>query len=172
VENTSTTGPAAIAGVNQGRTGVLGTSTNGEGVWGLATSPSGTGVRAAGTGNGAALSIEHGNIKVYYAGIGSETPVFIHQVKTGAGGNICSGQAYGTVIDNALIDGNPNAILIVTPSYGPNNANGHAPAVGIPAVYYDVSGTCGKGAGKWVIYNLNSVAQTDQSLFNVLVVVP
>ena len=122
----------------------------GVGVWGVTNSPTGTGIAAQGSGAGAALALHGGNIKVVNAGVGTNTPVFIHQVKTGTGGNICNIQSYSTVIDNSLINGNPDAILIVTPNYGAK-ATGTAPAVGIPAVYYDAANECGKGAGRWVI---------------------
>jgi len=143
----------------------------GVGVWGITNSPTGTGIAAQGSGAGAALALHGGNIKVVGAGVGTSTPVFIHQVTTGTGGNICNIQSYSTVIDNSLINGNPNAILIVTPNYGANNT-GTAPAVGIPAVYYDATNQCGKGAGRWVIYNLDSTPQTNNSLFNVMAVIP
>jgi hypothetical protein len=66
-------------------------------------------------GDSAALWIS-GSIKVPSAGIGTNTPVFIHKVNTAVGGNLCQGQNYGTVIDNSLINGLPGAILIVTAS--------------------------------------------------------
>ena len=143
----------------------------GVGVWGVTNSPTGTGIAAQANGTGAALALHGGNIKVVNASVGTNTPVFIHKVNTAVGGNICSGQNYGTVINNSLINGNPGAILIITPSYGANDT-GTAPAVGIPAVYYDATNQCGKGAGRWVIYNLNSTPQNNNSLFNVMAVIP
>ena len=157
--------------------GVLGVSEaqigSGIGVVGASGSPEGTGVMASGgwLGTGAALKISDGGIRVSDAGIGTHTPVFIHKVNTAAGGNLCQGAAHATVIDNKIINGIPGAMLIVTPNYGPRNS-GTAPAVGIPAVYYDALNECGKGAGRWVIYNLTGVAQNNQSLFNVMAVVP
>jgi hypothetical protein len=139
----------------QNGTGVVGLSSTGVGV--VASSLSGT-----------AILID-GGISVAGAGVDSDTPLFIHKVVTGSGGNICSLQAYSTVIDNPFTNNEPDAILIVTPNFGANNA-GVAPAVGIPAVYYDATNQCGKGTGKWVIYNLNSVAQVNNSMFNVMVV--
>jgi hypothetical protein len=147
----------------------LASTGTGVGVWGITNSPTGTGIAAQGSGAGAALALHAGNIKVVNAGVGTHTPVFIHKVNTAA--NICDIQNYSTVIDNSLINGNPDAILIVTPNYGAK-ATGTAPAVGIPAVYYDAANECGKGAGRWVIYNLNSTPQTNNSLFNVMAVIP
>jgi hypothetical protein len=139
------------------------------GVVGATNSGSSAGVEAWGYGlNSIALSI-HGGIQVADAGTGTATPVFIHVVSLA---NVCQGlYTYQTAIDNPLINGNPNAILIVTPNYGASN-NGHAPAVGIPAVYYDATNQCGRGVGKWVIYNLDSITQVIDSRFNVLAVEP
>jgi hypothetical protein len=154
----------AIVGYSLAMTGT------GVGVFGASNSSTGVGVVAQG-GGGTALSIWGGSIKVGGAGIDTDTPVFIHQVKTGPGGNVCDIQNYSTVIDNALINGRSDAILIVTPNYG-SKATGIAPAVGIPAVYYDSANECGKGAGRWVVYNLNTTAQANNSLFNVMAVLP
>ena len=109
----------------------------------------------AGCGSGAALRIESGGVRVTGASTGTPTPVFIHKVDTAVGGNLCAIQDYSTVIDNKIINGVPGAMLIVTPNYGPKST-GTAPAFGIPAVYYDSLNECGKGAGRWVIYNLNT----------------
>jgi hypothetical protein len=108
---------------------------------------------------------------VQNANIGTDTPVFIHKVNTAVGGNLCAIQNYSTVLDNPIINGVPGAILIVTPNFGANDT-GKAPAEGIPAVYYDATNQCGQGAGRWVIYNLNKQAQTNNSLFNVMAVLP
>ena len=168
---------ASIFGDSRYGDGVVGQSGAdnglGAGVWGASFSPTGVGVRALGGsgGGGAALMVERGGIKVLNAGIGTNTPVFIHKVNTAPGGNLCAIQNYSTVLDNALINGVPGAMLIVTPNYGPKST-GTAPAVGIPAVYYDSLNECGKGAGRWVIYNLDAQSQTHNSLFNVMAVVP
>jgi hypothetical protein len=151
--------------------GVFGHSTNNVGVRAETGSSSWPALQAVGlTGTSPAIEIR-GSIHVDSAGVDSDTPVFIHKVVTGGSGNICSIQNYATVIDNPIINSKPDAILIVTPNFGPNNT-GTAPAVGIPAVYYDATNQCGKGAGKWVIYNLNTVAQVNNSTFNVMAVLP
>ena len=157
-----------VYGRTNGGFGVYGEGVyNGTGVIGL--SATGVGVTAWST-SGPAILI-HGGIRVEHAAIDSDTPVFIHKVNTASGGNICSIQAYSTVIDNTIINNQPNAMLIVTPNFGANDS-GVAPAVGIPAVYYDATNQCGFGTGKWVIYNLNMVAQTNNTTFNVLAVLP
>jgi hypothetical protein len=79
-----------------------------------------------------------------------------------------------TVINNPLTNGDPGAILVVTPNYGANGAPyvGAGPANGVPAVFYDSLNNCGFGAGKWVIYNLNFVAMVNNSVYNVFVIKP
>jgi hypothetical protein len=167
VSNKHTSYGIGVLGVSEAQTGV------GVGVLGASASPEGTGVLASGgwLGTGAALKISEGSIRVSDAGFGTHTPVFIHKVNTAAGGNLCAGQDYSTVIENKIINGVQGAMLIVTPNYGPKNT-GTAPAVGIPAVYYDSLNECGKGAGRWVIYNLDQALQRNNSLFNVMAVVP
>ena len=158
--------------------GVFGYSRNGYGVIGSSDSTSGTaaGVRAWGSGSSASIALElkQGGIRVKDAGINTDTPVFIHMVDTTpVTGNICGNGAFSatTVIDYPLINGNPGAILIVTPNYMTRTAS-VPPAAAVPAVYYDDDNHCLKGAGKWVITNLTAVPQPNNAHYNVLVVVP
>jgi len=157
-----------VEGESTHGTGVSGSSLDGTGVIGYGGS--GIGVYAHSNIGGTAIAID-GIIRVQDAAINSATPVFIHKVNTAAGGNLCASQAYSTVIDNFITNNQPNAILIVTPNYG-SNTSGVGPAIGIPAVFYDAANTCGKGNNKWVIYNLNGAAQVNNSMFNVIVVLP
>jgi hypothetical protein len=170
IKTSSANGDGLHAEANNGPSayGVSGYSSSGFGVVGTSSSATGAGVSAWNDSPGAALQIVGGGIQVRDAGLNTQTPVFIHQVTAS---NLCAIQNYSTVIDNAFINGRPDAILIVTPNFGANNT-GVAPAVGIPAVYYDATNQCGNGAGRWVIYNLNSTAQTTNSRFNVLAVTP
>ncbi len=183
VENTGTLGTAikgigkeygvygaspdtAVYGRSDGGVGVYGDGiNNGKGV--IGNSDTGIGV-VAWSNSGVALVI-HGGIKVDGSGIDSDTPVFIHKVNTASGGNICSIQSYSTVIDNPITNNQPDAILIVTPNFGANNT-GLNPVNAFPAVYYDATGQCGKGTGKWVIYNISTTPQVNNSLFNVIAV--
>jgi len=116
------------------------------------------------TTGGPALEII-GSIKVLDAGIGTDTPMFIHQVTSG---NICPALNYATIIDNILINGNPDAILVVTP-----NSAGVTPPRNPIGVFYDSRETCGFGQ-RWAIYDLSAspsafvVGQT----FNVFAVIP
>ena len=136
--------------------GVYGTSDNGIGVYANSDTVTGSAI------------LINGGIRVLSAGINTDTPVFIHQVATS---NICTGSLnYGTTIDNPLINDRPNAILIVTP----NNA-GYSPPRGPVGVFYDSTGVqCGRGAGRWLIYDLSAepTALVAGQLFNVLAVLP
>lgn len=167
--NTSTQG-AGVYGYNDNTgKGVLGES-YGYGVWGHTIGAAGAGVVAQGSsGDGTALRILNGGIKVDGAGNGTATPVFVHMVQANPGGNICAARNFGTVIDNPLTNGRSNAILLITPNYGAITG-GVGPVESVYAVYYDNTGECGSGAGKWVIYNLDAEPLNNQQMFNVLVV--
>jgi hypothetical protein len=133
---------------------------------------------AVGSGSaGTALTLANGGIRVSGAGEGTNTPVFIHKVKTtDPGGNLCIKgswqQYYSTVIDHPLLNGNPDAILFVTPNYGLASSGHIGPASDPYAVYYDDIDQCGFGVGKWVVYNWAGTTLNDGQLFNVMVVLP
>jgi hypothetical protein len=187
---------AGVIGISDESNGVLGASAGGIGVVGITSSlsPSASGIFGSNSGNGigvfassnagpailaagpgdsgVALRLQTGGIQVLGAGVNSTTPVFIHKVKTGAGGNICATKPYATVVDHPASNGNPGAILIVTPNYGAVTS-GTAPPIEPMGVFYDDTNTCGAGA-KWVIYDV-APAQTpllNNQLFNVLVIRP
>jgi len=171
----SSSSRSSIAGINNDNAvtsaGVYGLGTSGAtGVYGEADTPVGIGVWANNTYGGSALTVK-GEIHVKNIGGGVNAPVFTHHVNTGAGGNLCATQNYATVIDNPMFNGEPGAMLIVTPNYGANNG-GAMPAVGIPGVYYDATNACGKGAGKWVIYTIDGVNLLNNSMYNVMGVLP
>jgi hypothetical protein len=139
--------------------GLIATSlTGGTGVWarggavGLETE--------AATPSDTAVLIWQGGIKVHGAGIGTNTPVFIHKATAAT---IPVGSTQQTIIDNPLTNGAPNAILIVTPNYNPNSTgniiNNHP--IG---VFYN--GT------KWGIFNEDLQPMPLNATFNVLVVKP
>jgi hypothetical protein len=98
--------------------------------------------------------------------------VFIHKVRTGAGGNICATRPYASVVDHPQANGDPGAILLVTPNYGPASA-GTAPPRDPVGVFYDDTNSCGSGP-QWVIYSLGAslAPLVDGQMFNVLVVKP
>jgi hypothetical protein len=136
----------------------------------------GAGVVASSS-SGPALVIETGSLQVKDAGLGSNTPVFVHQVFTsGSDANLCTkgtwDQYYSTVIDHPLTNGNQDAILFVTPNYGLASSEHVGPAQAPYGVYYDDRNQCGFGADRWVIYAFDSTTLNDGQMFNVLVVLP
>ncbi len=152
---------SGVAGFSGDGNGVSGFTQGGYGVHGYAQSPSGAGVFAEGSGtNGTALRIGNGAIQVVGAGIGTNTTAFIH---IGASGTITCGFSECTLITHPLTDGDPNAILIVTPNYG--SAGGFGVYDNHPiGVYYS--------GAKWGIFNQDSAAMPVNTAFNVLVIKP
>lgn len=70
-------------------------------------------ILATNTVGGPALAIGSGGVRVVGAGVNTDTAVFIHEVTAA---NIdCFILCFGTTIDHPLTNGDPNAILIVTP---------------------------------------------------------
>ncbi|MBL0175765.1 MAG: hypothetical protein IPP94_10940 [Ignavibacteria bacterium] len=147
----SGTGVGVYGSQNGSGYGVYGTTPNGIGVVGETGGTSGAGVRAAftGGGNGTALEIVNGAIKL----TGSSKAAFVHTAS--------SGNAYatnGTQIDNAMCDGDANAILIVTQRLGTGSIYNPNPI----GVYYTGS--------KWAIINEINTAIPVGAQFNVLVI--
>ncbi len=151
--------------------GVFGITESGRGVYGIGLYYGASGVVAKNENtSGAALEIEQGSFRVAGAGVDTDTTVFIHQAVTGASGNICP--AYSgtvTVIDHPLTNGDPYAILIITPNGGTLGA-GVGPANPYLFVEYDANNQCGFGQ-RWVIIN-NLSAIPNGTKFNVMVIKP
>jgi len=149
-----------------GSAAIHGLSNFGPGIYASTNSPSEPALLAYSS-SGPALGI-FGKIKVYNAGINSNTPAFIHRVETS---NICSAHTYATVIYNSKIDNNPNAILLVT--YRDNFVTPPRTPLGVS--YLSSDAFCGAGtAGHWMIYSLaeTPVALNLNQTFNVLAVEP
>jgi hypothetical protein len=161
VGKSSSPGYAAVYGQND--------TSNGIGVYG--TSASGAGVVANNTNvTGTALSIAKGAFEVSGAGVGTSTTVFIHQVNTAAGGNICPVTTSTTVINNPLTNDDPNAILIITVNGG--TMGSIIDPDGRVVMSYDANNICGFGH-RWVISNVETYhALPNGAKFNVLVVKP
>jgi hypothetical protein len=161
-----------VSGYSASGTGVTGFSEKDYGVSGYTFVFTRAGVLAQNAyALGTALEINGGGIKVRNAGVGTTTPMFIQQVVTG-GGNVCATRDYATVVNNPIINGNPGAILIVTPNYG-LVSGGVAPAAGPYGVLYDDTNSCGFGDDKWAIYLIQGApALTNGSRINVLAVIP
>jgi hypothetical protein len=94
------------------------------------------------------------NVFVPTAGTG----VFVHTATAGNSGGDW------TSIDNPLTNGNPNAIVFVTPNWNPGGTIGGTYDNHNIGVYY--------GGGKWRIFNQDWAAVPVNAAFNVLVLVP
>ena len=133
--------------------GVYGNSTGAVGVYGITSSATGAGVYATNlaTGVGTALEVS-GAIKVS----GTNKAAFQH---TATPANIFSNY---TTIDNPVTNGDPNAILIVTPVLlDPSNQYVDFPI----GVWYS------SGTAKWTIFNQSSSGGIPaNAAFNVLVI--
>lgn len=153
----------AIAGVNDGSgAAVEGSTTDnaGVGVQGVAL---GTGGRAGSfLGNGAgttALQIGNGGIEV----TGTARPAFVWVVDQDAeGGNTCSDDK-ATILDNAIINGKPNAILAVTAQA---DSIDDVPPL---AVVYGPAG-CDGADDKWVVFDSTLTELPDGLHINVVAI--
>ena len=146
-----------VYGKADGETGV--------GVYGEAIVANGVGVYAqGGSTSGTALMLSNGGIRINGAGVDTNTPVFIHVAS--AGNLHCDNvDDHCTSIDHPLTNGDPNAILIVTPNW---NASGtgvyNVSPIGVFYVY---------STEKWSIFNQDTtVPILEGAAFNVLVVKP
>jgi hypothetical protein len=96
--------------------------------------------------------------------------VFVHQVVIGTGGNVCATFAGDTVIDHPMANGNPNAIILVTPNQGPTSANGILGLPDVTQVYYDDANFCGNALDRWVIKAVvPGSALTTHNRFNIVI---
>lgn len=83
------------------------------------------------------------------------SPAFTHQAIFGT--NTCDTNTR-TVINHPLLNGNPNAVILMTPNFGDQNT-GTAPPRGATGVYYS-NGAGGCTANRWVIYQLAVTPET------------
>ena len=172
------------AGEFAGANGVIGAAvTNssglGNGVIGTTPNANGSGVYAENRStNGAALTIGQGALRVAGAGVGTPTTAFTVAMTNGI-----------AIITNAICDGDPNAILIITPrtSLIMNGTTNHASsywnseytgnnyvAVNVAFVvsYGFASDVSGAALDHWSIKQVYGGASGDTYLFNVLVIKP
>ncbi len=190
-------GSAGVRGVNMGEAGlgagvwgshagggrgVLGETEAGIGVHGVANgsaqanvgvlgetqSVAGIGVRAVGAGGvGKALDVVDGGVRIH----GTGAPAFVHTPST----TCAAGSA--TAIDNPHANGDPDALLFVTP-----NTGGTLPLAGADVEGYQVAynvNSLGPGfntaspecpPGRWVIYTVSGDPFPAGVTFNVLVI--
>ena len=112
-------------------------------------------------------------------GVNSTTsPAFTHQVDTAAGGgNTCTGGSgvadSRTAIDHPLLNGNPDAVIVMTPNYG-STLNGVAPPRNPLGVYFNIGADGNCAAGRWVIYDVTTSPATlnNGAKFNIWFVLP
>jgi hypothetical protein len=144
------------AGVGYGVWGVA-SGSSGVGVYGQATTNTAVGVTAQGSGssNSVALSITGGNIRVQGAGNNTSTPAFIHIT------TVASVSANYSVIHNPMCDGDPSAILLVTPNLNPQ---------GVLALYNNHPIGVWYNGSNWTIFEQDSVAMPVGEAFNVLII--
>lgn len=124
-----------------------------------------------------AIDVADGGLRVRGAGANTDTMLFRHVVDTagsfGAGGTLCNvGTPTASVIDNTTTNGNPNALLIITPRA--LNSVGPAPPIGKTYfAIYDDTGACVAAANnKWLIKTVDGSALVNGQQFNVLVATP
>ncbi|KAB2661229.1 MAG: hypothetical protein DVB31_12635 [Verrucomicrobia bacterium] len=138
-------------------------STSGEA---LRATSAGTAIVADGSG-GTALSIEGGAFRVKGAGVGSGTAVFIHEC-TSDNTPPAAGNAI-TFINHPMCNGNPNAILFVTPRMANDTLN-------FVSTYEDLAIFYSTSQKKWALMNtsyLDELGDFDVgNRFNVMVVLP
>jgi len=107
-----------------------------------------------------ALKLANGGISVAGAGVGTSTPAFIHQATAA---NIVPGFIHLTLINNPLCNGDPNAILIITPNF---NAGGGVYDSHPIGVFYNAPTL------QWGIFNQDIAPMPTNACFNVLVIKP
>lgn len=106
-----------------------------------------------------------GAMHVAGAGVGTHTAAFIHVTDSS---NIYSDY---TRIDNPLCDGNPNAILLVTPNQGEYTSTWGWFKDTYNVIYFDLNFAPG-WLNKWGIADQNNADMPTGVHFNVLVIVP
>ena len=130
--------------------GVRGIAGIGIGVEGEANTEGGAGVSAKAAVPGATALLIQGSIGVH----GTTRPAFIHVVNNTSGNH--------AVLDHPLLNGDPNAILIVT--YVRSSTEPH-PVINAPfGVSYD------NGVGRWRIFRADGNPMPLDARFNVLVI--
>jgi hypothetical protein len=158
--------------------GVLGTNNGGgAGVQGESTAADGVGVRGFAVGAGGIGGEFSGEVGIKVDGpimVAGDKSAFVHTtVNTGAGRTTCPDtNDTVTILDNPLINGDPDALVFVT-----IGATGGGFALASPVgVHYRplAPAACPNSAGRWVIYTTagSSAAETipNGTDFNVLVI--
>jgi len=144
-------------------------STSGEAI---RAESSGTAILAKSDQDGTALAIDGGAIQVRGAGINSPTAVFIHRCTSGNTPPSPTGNTI-TVIDHPMCNGNPSAILLVTPRARLITVNG---VDTVSSTYDDFAIAYSNTRSRWILVNtslLDEIGDFDEGdTFNVMVVLP
>lgn len=150
---TSGSGIGVYGSQNGSGWGVYGYTPSGYGVYG--DTGSGTAVYAY-SGTGSALTIGNGAVHISNSGTNStSTAAFIWFANSGNSG------ANYTIVNNTLCNGDPNAILVVTPNLSPN---------GTTTVYNNHPIGVWYNGSKWEIFNQDDSAVPAGAAFNVLII--
>ena len=158
--------PDNVGVMGFGTTGVFGFSNDptGCGVEGHTASPSGIGVLASAPAPEiTALAVDTGNMRVLGAGPNTPTPVFIHVASAANTRGNC------TIIDHPMTNGDPSAILIVTPRMFPmiDSADRATEAADSNVECFGVGYNA--QAGKWMIGQQRGKSIAINTAFNLLV---
>jgi hypothetical protein len=144
--------------------GVFGQAPSGYGVVGEIANAGGDGaaIRAAFTGNGAGTVLELDNGRITVAG--TNRPVFQADLSTSCGGN----NAY-SVLNNPLINGDPNAMLVIT--HTDTSANGVAFTPVQLGVVFNTSASpiAGCTTDRWLVFTETNSTMPDITV-NVLAI--
>jgi len=124
-----------------------------------------------------AVNISSGSLAVEDSGVQTrQTTAMVHKVNTsnsfGTGnGTLCPGFPSYTVVDNIFANGNPRAILIVTPVeyYDSGTVNVTSFGAYPVAAFYAPGGTC-LGTGYWTLRRLDGTPHANGVGFNILVI--
>jgi hypothetical protein len=136
----------------------------------------GTGSAVAGSafGGGAGLKVNSGSFAVAGAAIGSGTTAFVLEAGT-SGGIVCSGSSSIVVINNPLLDGDQDAIVLITPrENAATSVAGLGPLLSAGpynAFFVRTSGTCGAAAvNHWAVHDASGTALPSHAQFNVFII--
>ena len=136
----------------------------------------GNGAALAGTnlGGGPGIRLGLGSFAVAGAGINSGTAAFVLEANTagpfGAGGNICGGVPSVVVMDNAMLNADENAIVLVTPrENATTSVAGHGPLLSNgPYTAFFVRAACSPSAsGHWAVRDASGTAIPNHAQFNI-----
>jgi hypothetical protein len=134
-----------------------------------------------GTTGGRALTVTSGAVRVSGAGVGSNQFVFQFNVNTagtasaGTGTGCFSGSSDIHVITHPLLNGDPGAIVFITPKYNNLGGDGIPTATGsYVALYLGNTASCGGGTGavKWAIWDRSGTNIPNTAKFNIMVIKP